>query len=55
MLYAFNHLNFHGFAIGTISQEMPENLATEADFTLNEVSDVERFLKWMSQTAFELG
>jgi len=22
----------------------------EADFTLNEVDDVERFLKWMSET-----
>ena len=43
--------DFHGFAIGVTSQEMPEKLAEEADFTLNGVDDVERFLKWLSQTA----
>ena len=37
-----------------IAQEMPEKLAEEADFTLNGVNDVERFLKWLSQTAVEL-
>jgi len=47
-------LDFQGFAIGVISQEMPERLAEEADFTLNGVDDVERFLKWLSQTAVEL-
>ena len=45
--------NFQGFAIGVTSQEMPETLMAEADFTLNGVSDVERFLKWLSQTAAE--
>ena len=30
-------------------QEMPEELAAEADFTLNGINDVENFLKWMSQ------
>ena len=45
---------FQGFAIGIISQEMPEGLVAEADFTLNGVNDVESFLKWMSQTALEL-
>ena len=45
--------NFQGFAIGIISQEMPETLVTEADFTLNGVNDVESFLKWLSQTAAE--
>lgn len=51
---ASSELNFQGFAIGVISQEMPENLVAEADFTLNGVSDVERLLKWMSQTAVQL-
>ncbi len=44
------NLAFRGFAIGIISQEMPENFIAEIDFTLNGVSDVERFLGWMSQT-----
>jgi len=47
--------SFHGFAIGIISQEMPQGLLAEADFTLNGVNDVERFLKWMSQFAPQLG
>ncbi len=51
---ATRNLDFHGFAIGITSQEMPEKLAEEADFTLNGVDDVERFLKWLSQTAVEL-
>jgi len=51
---ACHDLDFQGFAIGVISQEMPEKLAEEADFTLNGVDDVERFLKWLSQTAVEL-
>jgi len=45
--------NFQGFAIGVTSQEMPETLVAEADFTLNGVNDVENFLKWISQTAVE--
>ena len=51
---ACHDLDFQGFAIGVISREMPEKLAEEADFTLNGVDDVERFLKWLSQTAVEL-
>jgi len=47
--------NFQGFAIGIITQETPEKLMTEADFTLNGVNDVERFLKWMSQTVLQPG
>lgn len=43
-------LNFQGLAIGITSQETPETLAAEADFTLNGVNDVEHFLKWMSET-----
>ncbi len=42
--------DFQGFAIGITSQEMPEKLTEEADFTLNGVSEVERFLKWVSLT-----
>ena len=48
---ACRDLDFQGFAIGITSQEMPERLVAEADFTLNGVNDVERFLKWLSQTA----
>ena len=51
---ACRDLDFQGFAIGITSQEMPEKLAEEADFTLNGVDDVECFLKWLSQTAVEL-
>jgi trehalose 6-phosphate phosphatase len=51
---ACRDLDFQGFAIGITSREMPEKLAEEADFTLNGVNDVERFLKWLSQTAAEL-
>ncbi len=50
---ASHNSEFQGFTIGIISREMPEKLVTEADFTLNGVNDVERFLKWMSQTALE--
>ena len=50
---ACRDLNFQGFAIGIISPEIPENLVAEADFTLNGVNDVERFLKQMSQATLE--
>jgi len=60
-IYAFRAVHaasrepdFQGLAIGVVSQEMPENLVAEADFTLNGISDVEHFLKWMSQTAARL-
>ncbi len=52
---ACQDLDFRGFAIGVISQEMPENLVKEADFTLNGVEDVEEFLRWMSQIIPQLG
>lgn len=45
--------NFQGLAIGIISSETPEKLGTEADFTLNGVGDVERFLKWMTENALQ--
>jgi len=50
---AGRNFNFHGFAIGILSPEMPENLVAEVDFTLNGINDVERFLRWMSQQALE--
>ena len=43
--------DFQGFAIGIVSREMPDELVAETDFTLNGVSDVERFLKWISRAA----
>ncbi len=49
MRAAVSDLGFHGFAIGITSQETPERLMTEIDFTLNGIDDVERFLKWVSQ------
>ena len=42
---------FRGLAIGIVASEMPETLIAEADFTLNEVDDVERFLEWLNQAA----
>jgi trehalose 6-phosphate phosphatase len=45
--------DFHGFAIGITSQEMPERLLAEIDFTLNGIGDVERFLEWLSRTALQ--
>ncbi len=45
----------HGFAIGVISEETPEDFVAEVDFTLNGVSDVERFLEWMSQAVIRPG
>ena len=47
-------LDFQGLAIGITSEETPETLTEEADFTLKGVSDVERFLEWMSRTAAQL-
>jgi len=51
---ATRNLDFQGFAIGITSKEMPEKLTEETDFTLNGVDDVERFLKWLTQTVPEL-
>ena len=51
-IHAASHdLDFQGFAIGITSQEMPEKLVAETDFTLNGINDVARFLEWLSQTA----
>jgi len=51
---AGRNLDFHGFALGITSPEMPESFIQEVDFTLNGVGDVERFLKWMFQSVLEL-
>jgi len=48
-------LDFQGLAIGITSEETPERLTKEVDFTLNGVGDVERFLEWLSQTASQSG
>ena len=47
---AAENLNFQGFAIGIIGSETPERLKLAADFTLNGVGDVERFLRWLEQS-----
>jgi len=47
---ATRDLDFRGYAIGITSPEMPDELTAEVDFTLDGVGDVERFLKWMSDT-----
>ncbi len=52
---AGHDLDFRGLAIAVISREMPEKLVDEADFTLNGVGDVERFLGWLAQAAAEPG
>ena len=56
-IYAFRALHraakesdFQGYAIGVVSAEMPPTLTREADFTLNGVADVARFLEWLYQT-----
>ena len=55
MRIASRNSDFRGFAIGIASKEMPDKLIAEAAFTLNGVTDVERFLHWMSQTVLGLG
>lgn len=48
---AMHAQGFHGLAVGVIGQETPPGVAEEADFTLNGVGDVERFLVWLAGTA----
>jgi len=43
--------SFKGLAVGVISEETPQQLEKEADFTLNGVADVERFLTWLAGVA----
>jgi len=47
---ACRDLDFQGFAVVIVNEEVPQEAVAEADFTLNAVSDVERFLKWLSRT-----
>ena len=51
MRTATSDLDFQGLAIGITGPEMPDELTAEADFTLDGVAEVERFLKWMSEAA----
>lgn len=39
---------FSGLALGVTGEETPHQVAREADFTLNGVGDVERFLIWLA-------
>ena len=43
--------SFKGLAVGVISEETPQQLEKEADFTLDGVGDVERFLTWLAGVA----
>jgi trehalose 6-phosphate phosphatase len=43
-------LSFQGIAIGVTSEETFPEVYQEADFTLNGVGDVERFLGWLART-----
>lgn len=42
--------DFRGLALGVTSPEMPAGLTEEADFTLNGVKDVARFLTWLADS-----
>lgn len=42
---------FQGLAIGITSEETPEALIEEVDFTLSGVDDVARFLEWLHRSA----
>ena len=52
---ARRNLEFRGLAIGITGPETPEILTAEADFTLNGVSEVGRFLSWMVKTVPQSG
>ena len=52
---AFRVMHQKGFsALGVIADETPDEVAREADFTLNGVGDVARFLRWLAGSAPEL-
>jgi len=42
--------SFKGLALGIINEETSSLMEKEADFSLNGVKDVERFLKWLVET-----
>lgn len=51
-LDAFRVMHQKGFsALGVIEDETPDEVVREADFTLNGVGDVARFLKWLAGAA----
>lgn len=41
--------DFKGYAIAVTSREMPAGLVDEADFTLEGIAEVERFLGWLAR------
>jgi trehalose-phosphatase len=47
---AIRSARLKGLALGVIGQETPHQVEKEADFTLNGVRDVERFLRWLAET-----
>lgn len=49
-LHEIQDENFTGFAIAVTGNDTPDELAAEADFTLEGVNDVARFLKWLYYT-----
>jgi trehalose 6-phosphate phosphatase len=49
------HPDFQGWAIAVSSPEVPPELISAADFFLEGVSDVEHFLKWLTENASPAG
>lgn len=47
--------HFQGIAIVITGPGTPEEIGTEADFTLKGVADVERFLRWMTEKLLQSG
>ncbi|MFH1002560.1 MAG: trehalose-phosphatase [Chloroflexota bacterium] len=41
--------DFRGYALGVINPETSSQLLAEADFSLDGVADVERFLRWLTE------
>ncbi len=48
---AMHAQRFQGLAVGVIGTETPRGVVEEADYTLNGVGDVERFLVWLAGAA----
>jgi len=44
---AIRQAGFHGVAVGVINEEAPREVDREADYTVNGVGEVERFLEWL--------
>ena len=45
--------HFQGIAIAIAGTDTPEEISSESDFTLKGVADVERFLRWMTETGLQ--